>query len=509
MRNRLVARDGYDWERDFPVYLQDQEENGQTLLTLEFEPSKKKREALSTIIGSPLRGHLHVELRFGKEHAEIRARDTASEAVVPRKSLKLVCRFIGNSINCQYIPSLRTADSARKIVEQIVERELSALEEKPVYRSALSQIAKIQRPVLQELSKSVTATLKQFLPSVKKVRLRVSAEERVMALRRACSIIVDDGAETNLKEKGDGVQSLAALSLMRHAALLSAGGKSILLAIEEPETHLHSKALHQLRNVLQEITTKHQVVLTTHNPIFVNRERIVTNIVVTQNQAKPAQSLEEIRQCLGVRPSDNLRQAEIALVVEGHDDRVALTALLSSYSKVLKAALTSGVLGIDPLNGSGNLPYKLSLLRSTALCAVFVFVDNDAAGKSAVEKAIGDGVLTKAEVKYAMCRGKDESELEDFYHQAVYEAAIDKHFSVKLVKPLMRGRKKWSDRMADCFQASGQIWDDAAKTAAKTFVAAEVAAAPKKALNHAIRKPFDALVAALEERVSALGNPAQ
>jgi putative ATP-dependent endonuclease of the OLD family len=429
-----------------------------------------------------------------------------SNSPLPGRALRSICRLVGSSVNCQYIPSFRTADSAREIVEQIVDRELSALEEKRVYRTALAQIAKIQKPVLHSLSKSVTTTLREFLPSVKRVRLRVSAEERVMALRRACSIIVDDGAETNLKEKGDGVQSLAALSLMRHAALLGAAGKSIVLAIEEPESHLHSKALHQLRNVFQEIATKHQVVLTTHNPIFVNRESISTNIIVSENKANPAQSIEEIRQCLGVRPTDNLRQAEIALVVEGEDDRIALAALLGTYSRTIKAALASGILAIDPLHGSANLPYKLSLLRNTALCSTFVFVDNDMAGKSAVSRAIAEGSLTKGEVKYAMCRGKNESELEDLYLLSIYAAAIDKHFAVKLVKPLMRGKKKWSDRMADCFQANGQIWDEASKAAAKGFVAAAVAASPKKSLNPGTRKPFDALVMALEERISKIGT---
>lgn len=273
------------------------------------------------------------------------------------------------------------------------------------------------------------------------------------------------------------------------------------------ETHLHSKALHQLRSVLQEIATKHKVILTTHNPIFVNREKIATNIVVSPNKATPAQSIEEIRQSLGVRPTDNLRQAEIALVVEGEDDRIALTALLAAYSKTIQAAFASGILAVDPLYGSGNLIYKLSLMRNTALCSAFVFVDNDKAGRESVAKAIAEGLLAKGDVKYAMCRGKVESELEDLYLQSAYEAAIDKHFAVKLVKPLMRGQKKWSDRVADCFQASGQIWDDASKAASKNFVAAAVAAAPKSALNPSTRKPFDALVAVLEERITALGAP--
>jgi predicted ATP-dependent endonuclease of OLD family len=47
---------------------------------------------------------------------------------------------------------------------------------------------------------------------------------------------VDDGTETSLALKGDGVKSLAALSLLKEKEKLL--GTSII-AMEEPESHLH------------------------------------------------------------------------------------------------------------------------------------------------------------------------------------------------------------------------------------------------------------------------------
>jgi hypothetical protein len=153
------------------------------------------------------------------------------------------------------------------------------------------------------------------------------------------------------------------------------------------------------------------------------------------------------------------------------------------------------------LNGSSNLSFKLLLLRD-AFCPAFVFVDHDKAGKEPVAKAIADGVLTKADVKFALCRGKSESELEDLYALSAYEGEIKKHFSVILVKPLMRGTKRWSERVADCFIKSGQTWDDTTKAAVKARVAETVAASPKTALNAATRGPFDALVKIIQERLA-------
>ena len=269
-----------------------------------------------------------------------------------------------------------------------LKRNSLLFDQKKKYRNAAKAIEEIENPVIAKLSKAVTGTLNEFLPTVKRVRLEL---KRAAAIREACSIIVDDGTETDLKQKGDGIQSLAAMSLIRYAAVRSAGKRRIILAVEEPETHLHSKAIHQLRNVLNEIAANNQVIITTHNPVFVNRDQIGTNILVSANNASPAETTEQIREMLGVRPSDNLRHAEIVLVVEGEDDRLALEPLLKHFSKTLRSGLSNGLLAIDPLHGSSNLTFKLSLIR-TALCSAFVFLDYDDAGKRAVEKALADRV---------------------------------------------------------------------------------------------------------------------
>ena len=185
---RSVFGEGYEWERDFPVILQDVSEGGETIFVLEFDLTKRERVKFETSMGSNLHGKLVFEMRVGSNGAELKATDSKGGGISPRQQLRKVCKFIGANFNCQYIPAIRTAGSAQEIVEGIVERELSALEEKRVYRNALAQIAKIQKPILREISKSVTTTLREFLPSVKNVKLAVSAEKRNQALRRACSI---------------------------------------------------------------------------------------------------------------------------------------------------------------------------------------------------------------------------------------------------------------------------------------------------------------------------------
>ncbi len=499
---RRLFRGDYDWERDFPIHLQDEQQGRVSVFRLAFNLSRAERKQFENAVKCNLVGDIILEFRVGKSECEISVADSHPNNALTKDFLQPVCEFLAKKFTCQYIPSVRNAESAQKIVETIVERQLAAFESNREYRAAIAQIERIQRPVLAGISKSVTKTLREFLPGVKRVKIEVSKEERTEALRRACNIIVNDGTTTNLREKGDGMQNLAALSLMRHSAIIGASGKRILLAVEEPETHLHSRAIHQLKSVLHEIASTHQVIITTHNSVFVNRDAVGTNIVVSQNEASPAKSVKQIRDTLGIRPGENLRHADLVLVVEGEDDRRALSALLAAYSSQIKAALVNGTLAIDPLNGSSNLSFKLLLLRD-AFCPAFVFVDHDKAGKDPVAKAIADGVLTKADVKFALCRGKSESELEDLYALAAYEGEIKKYFSVTLVKPLMRGTKKWSERVANCFIKSGQPWDDTTKAAVKARVAETVAASPKSALNAATRGPFDALMKIIQERLTA------
>ena len=136
--------------------------------------------------------------------------------------------------------------------------------------------------------------------------MQISEGDRSQALRIGTQIIVNDGTPTLLERKGDGVQSLAALALMRHLSESGSLSQHLILAIEE--------------RVITEIAKRNQVIITTHNPLLVNRSNIGSNILVQKSRAKAARHISEIRDALGVRASDNLRHAELILLVEGEEE---------------------------------------------------------------------------------------------------------------------------------------------------------------------------------------------
>jgi len=498
---RIDSGERYHWPRDFPISLQDKRPDGESIFNLEFSLTDNEVDEFAEEVKSSLNGTLPIQLTLGAQDPVFRVLKRGPGGTALSKKAEKIANFVAKRLNINYIPAVRTAQSAEEIVTRMVERQLSTIEEDPAYKAAMSQVASLQQPLLDSLSDQIRETLKEFLPKVKQVRVRIPQEARYRALRRDCEIVVDDGTPTQLSRKGDGVQSLAALSLMRQTSGSTMTGRQLILAIEEPESHLHPSAIHQLKAVLAEIARTNQVIMTTHCPLFVDRAVINSNIIVHRNRATPAKSVREIREVLGIRASDNLRHAELILVVEGEEDRRAMKVLLAEHSNTLGAALSQGTMGIESLQGGSNLSYKLSQIRE-ALCISHSFLDHDAAGIKASEKAEKDGLLTMADLHFTVCNGLQESEIEDLYDEGLYSAMLQNKYGVSTLDPKFKGSEKWSDRLREAFKHQGKPWSDQIEMHIKLDVADLVEREPRNAINIHRKSSFDSLVASLESKLA-------
>jgi len=476
--------------------------DGESVLTLEFELDAPEVADFATAIKSNLNGTLPIRIALGRRECKVTVAKQGRGAATLNRKVVPICRFIVQRLDCRYIPTVRDADAATKIVAEMLDRELQAVEQDPRYKASLDQITALQTPILEQVSASIKSTLVEFLPKIKDVKVGIAAEARIRALRRT-DVIVDDGTETHLRFKGDGAQSLAAIALMRYAAERSASGRNLVIAVEEPESHLHPTAIHGLRAVLHELAKKHQIVITSHCPLFIDRSNIGANIIVHKKKARVAVSAREMRTILGVRAADNLMHADLVLLVEGEEDRIALLSLLRHSSAALKAAFADNLVAIDTLAGGSNLAYKTGLLRDS-LCACHCFLDYDKAGRDAFEKAKAEGLLLDADVNFATCAGMNDSEIEDLYDVAVYKTMILNNYRVTLDSPKFKTSRKWSERMRETFKQQGKNWTDAAAIEVKRRIAEAVAANPQDAFNIHKRASFDALVSALEQRTKEL-----
>lgn len=493
----------FEWERDFPKHLQGKAGPHTTILDFEFSLTTREQGQFKKAVNVNLQSNLPVRLAIDSATMELTVRRQGGGYKTLNERRARVARFVAQKIRVEHVESVRTVDAAIDIVNTMVEEELAGLTDDAAYVEALRAIEVAQRPVLQDLSSVILRTLRDFLPDVQSVRVEIPREDLERALASVCRVIVDDGTATDLKFKGDGVKSLAALALVRKAAERLSTQRELVLAIEEPEAHLHPLAVHGIRRVLHDIASKQQVVVTTHSPLLVDRGRGANNIIVNQKRAYPAPSVKELREVLGVRLADNLQSAELALVVEGPADEVLLGSILREKSAELTKALDSGRLAIEVLSGAGNLSAKLTHLRSS-LCEYHVFLDHDDSGRAAFEKASAQGLLSIADQQFAMVPGMKDSELEDMLDPSVYTAALANGFGVDVRAQVFRsGKARWSARMAALFKASGKPWDDNTCRVVKAAVAQASAVDPAVALHPQRAGVVDVLISRLTSKLAA------
>ncbi|MFJ4816553.1 ATP-dependent nuclease [Streptomyces sp. NPDC088801] len=493
----------YDWFDDYPKDLQDKTPGGSTIIDFWFELTDEEKRAFKRQIGVSLRTELPIRLTVNK-YAEFTVRKQGPGKETLNNKSGQVANFVGRRLHLEYVGSVRTANDATEMIREMLrDRIIDALDTEQ-YENLASRLSVAVSEALQPIASELSETLQNFIPDISSVRIQVTEDEILDGLINETKVLIDDGAETDLKYKGDGVQSLAALAMARKVA--NRGRRSLILAIEEPEAHLHPSAVHRLRQVVNEIASKQQVIYTTHSPLMVDRFKISNNIIVRGSKATPAKSLNELREVLGVRTSDNLASANLVLVTEGLTDRNSLEALISSKSAVLAKFISSGGLALDYLKGAPNLLPKLDGLRQQ-LCQYHVLLDHDASGLTAGEKARDAGLLSPREETYTIVPSMKESEFEDMLNVELYKDAIQQRFGVSLnVAEFKKGRAKWSERMSAAFRSQGKIYDSNVSTQVKTFVSNLVVASPGIALHPRRSSSIEALFTELESRLSAMGD---
>lgn len=486
----------YVWKRDFPIQLQSRRAAKLTILKLEFSLDDVECTDFKNEIGSNLNGLLALEIQIGKDdEPKIRPVKSGRGTKALASKSSQIGRFVARRIHFNYIPAIRTDSATIDLISGMLSSELRTLETDQRYLNALQTIASLQQPILDELATRVQVPLQEFLPTIKSVKLEISDSNRRFSLRRDVNVIVDDGTPTNLEHKGDGVKSLAALGILKSQ---NARGGASILAIEEPESHLHPAAIHQVNDIVQSIAKTSQVIVTTHNPLFVDRVNVRANIIVTEGAAKPARSIAAIRDLLGIKASDNLTNANYVLVVEGEEDVIALKAILPSLSDKVGKALKNNLLIIEPIGGAGNLSYKLSVLRNS-LCATHTLLDDDDAGRRAYSKAESESLISSATCTFIRCNGMEQAEFEDCINLSVYKDAVLEALGVDLDSTKFRGNDRWTQRLKAALLDQGK--SPSVITEAKSVVAKAIACNPAAALNDHKRNAIDALVAALERMI--------
>lgn len=490
----------YEWQRDFPIALQNKSGQKNTIFKLEFELTTNEIESFRKEIKSNLNGHLRLEITIGENNKpKIKVLKQGRGNELLNKKSDKITEYISQKISFNYIPAIRTHEQTVDVIKRLLSKEMAILEENEEYKKSRETILNIEKTVLKELSKRITVPLSKFLPNIKSVKIHLNEEDRYVGHRRDFNLVIDDGTPTNIEYKGEGVKSLAALGILKDKNYKT---DASIIAIEEPESHLHPGAIHQLQEIIRSLENENQVVLTTHNPLFVNRASLNSNIIINTGKAIQAKNINEIRKILGVRISDNLMHAQFCLIVEGKQDKNILEAIIPHLSKKLGNAFKNHILVIETLNGVANLSYKLSSLAEQ-LYTHHVFVDHNNEANAAIEKAIKDKILERKDLTQTICRRMEQSELEDCFDYKIYASDILKEFNVDINCAEFKKSKKWSDRIESTFSSQGKKCTHNVIAQVKNTVAATIIDNVENALCEHKKNSITSLVDQLENLIDS------
>lgn len=413
--------------------------------------------------------------------------------------------WLKNEVRYVYIPATRNMqDFGRGAFSELISGALSRVSRSKQRLQAIEKLFEDVKSEIAAVESELVEELRQYLPAVKGMHFTIEdwSLERLVSVG---NVEIDDGAKTLLQQKGDGFKSLFAISLLQYISK-QRYGKNLIFGIEEPEAHLHSSAIYEIKSTLRGLATSFQVIITTHSPILIQRDDIPANVVVESidgsefsSTTRAADNLSDIRRSLGIRAHENMTTAEVILVVEGASEETALPSILGALNSSLADALSTGRARVLSAGGASNIPSVVrALARDAATCLVFVDSDNE--GTSAADKVRNSGLLQPTDVFRVPARdGCTETEFEDLFKPSIYMQAVcnatgitvseDEFLSFQR-KTGGKGSKfsKWSKVMTSIANSQSIDWatiEDEAKTAVARSIAENAPTFPADDLSWA------------------------
>lgn len=146
-------------------------------------------------------------------------------------------------------------------------------------------------------------------------------------IHKNTAVYVNDGFNSELSEKGSGIQSAVIIGLFDFYVRNIAHSGSSLLAIEEPELYLHPHGRRVIANRLNDFLDddKNQVIITTHSAEFISTAHEKLNVIVVrkddfQTKAKNV-CFDDVKkkQILIKKQNAEIFFADAVILTEGYD----------------------------------------------------------------------------------------------------------------------------------------------------------------------------------------------
>jgi hypothetical protein len=252
-------------------------------------------DAISVGLGGPVLADIEIIVefawddRFGAYRPKFIVVGVDSE-----EERNAVIEWVRSEVRYVYIPATRNVhDFRRGVFSEVISGAITRVSRSRQRIEALERLFRDVGEEIAEVETDLADELRQYLPSVRGLKFSID-ELDLSRLVSIGDVTVDDGANTPLHQKGDGFKSLFSISLLQYISK-QRYGSNLLFGIEEPEAHLHSTAIYQIKDTLRDLAESFQVIITTHSPILIQRDQVNANIIVESldqedfsSSAKPA-----------------------------------------------------------------------------------------------------------------------------------------------------------------------------------------------------------------------------
>ncbi|MGI9306499.1 MAG: ATP-dependent nuclease [Gammaproteobacteria bacterium] len=231
-----------------------------------------------------------------------------------------------------------------------------------------------------------------------------------------------------VENRGAGTQNNIIISLFRYIAE-SDIKEDFIFFMEEPENSLHPKAQRQLLSVIQDISEKSQVLVTTHSAVFIDRTKYENNILFTRTKngntiAKvfDENSPYEVREELGIKASDALLKGggNCALLVEGKTEEDGFPVFME-MAGINEFELGVGIINMNGKNNAGRI---IRLLNSYGIPCVLALDKDGEQVESDLSRVMGEnGEIPNLKKIFRLSKGT----IEDYYPIEIIVDIINQH----------------------------------------------------------------------------------
>lgn len=444
----------FDFDRDYPKHIK---KSTSTEIELTFQLTETEIEEFKNETGMNNNGELPLTIKIERNKLSLVINKRGRGNITYNRNVRKIANYIDTRIGILSVPAIRDSTQMLEVAQDFAQRHLQAsLFANEHYQDLMQEIKQIEDDYLNTLSENITKRIQGYAQNISEVELIRANRRSTMPLIERLEIT--DNVRTSSTEKGEGLQSLIAIGLIQEATKHLGNHKAHILAIDEPEAHLHPKAIRAISNTLHELSTTQQVIVATHSPILVGQTHSHTNILVEDSTAQTHPSLKRIRQCLGIQLSDSLLSAPICILVEGLTDQTIYRTLLCQRSAKVKQAFNDTQITILPTHGTARMRHHIEIQRQF-LNQILILLDKDQAGTKEAASLRENNFVDDSEIRTipALKRHPDaEVEVEDMLtSDFIIEALNDQFGKLFKLDDFKSVDTKWSSKFMRVAKVAG------------------------------------------------------